>query len=167
MHSASRSPLRNHPSRLSGGNSVEEDVAPPIPRFEGLPLLSLLAAALASLMVNLVTPSLAFHALAAIDTEGSVGPLNLSFFTASWLETLGGLAVLSIITLALHVVQQRRPFPNWVPCVCSLPITGLLVAPSALEFGGSWLAWLVVVLIIAAVFCVHWRVFTRARTIWD
>lgn len=42
-----------------------------------------------------------------------------------------------------------------------------LTLPSALEHGGSLLVWLAFGAMVAGIFCLHWRVFTWARTIWD
>ena len=49
----------------------------------------------------------------------------------------------------------------------SFPVAWALILPSRLEFGGSWLSWLIFGAIAAGTFCVHWHALNWARGIWD
>ncbi len=80
---------------------------------------------------------------------------------------LVGALFLSIVSLAIHMVQQHRTPPDWLPWVLSSPVAEVLIAPSALEIGGPWLAWLVFCLMVGGLFCLHSRAFTWVRAIWD
>ena len=151
-----------------------------VPRYEGLPLLSLLVAGALSCIVLSLNPFLAVPILAAVeDVAGGVGPLGLPLFGYSrflpWLfqpqEVFGvalvGSLLLTIVSLVIHMVQQHRPLPDSLPYILSFPVAAVLIAPSALEIGGAWQAWLVFTVLAAGFFCLHWWAFTRARSIWD
>lgn len=151
-----------------------------VPRHEGLPVLSLLAAGTLSFILLSLNPVLAVPILAAVETMwGDVGPLSLPLFGYNgflpWLfqpGTVFGIALvgalfLTIISLIIHMVQQHRPLPDGLPVVLSFPVAAVLIAPTALEVGGPWQAWLVFGVLAAGLFCLHWWAFTRARSIWD
>lgn len=141
----------------------------PVPYPEGLPLMSLFAAA----MISFVFLSTASWTMFPFLTEflndgGGLGPLSLPTLAGSVLiEALVGTAVLTIISLTILLAERQRSFPGWLPFVASFPVAWALTLPSALEHGGSLLAWLAFGAMIAGIFCLHWRVFTWARTIWD
>ena len=124
---------------LSGANPGEPDVC-----FEGLPLLSLLAAAVFSFVVLWKTPSLAYPILAAMAGPGSNGgPLLLPFFMGGWLETLLGPVVLTVASLILHVAQGHYRFPDWLPFAFSVPVAVGLLAPRCWNtVDRRWIGWL-------------------------
>jgi hypothetical protein len=103
-----------------------------------------------------------------LDDGGGMGPLLLPTLSDSvLLEARVGTAILTIISLTILLAERHRRFPGWLPFVASLPVAWGLTLPSALEHGGSLLMWLAFGAMVAGIFCLHWRVFTRARTIWD
>ena len=164
------------PAELPDGEHSPQIVT----RFEGLPLLSLLAAGTLSFVVLSLNPFLAVPILAATENwAGGVGPLALPLFGYSgflpWLVqpqkvfgiALAGALCLTIVSLIIQMVQQHRPLPDWLLYILSLPVAVVLIVPSALEIGGPWQAWLVFTVMAAGFFCLHWWAFTRALTIWD
>ena len=76
-------------------------------------------------------------------------------------------AVLTIISLTIFLAERHFRFPVWLPYAASFPVAWALTLPSALELGGALSMWLVFGTVVAGVFCLHWQVFTWARTIWD
>jgi hypothetical protein len=140
----------------------------PLPFSEGLPLLSSLASTVVSFIVLMKLPSLAYPILAKLTDSGSnAGPLSLSLFMGGWFEPLVGPLILTVISLAIHMAQRHYRIPDWLPFALALPVAVVVIAPSALELGGSWLAWLAFSVMAAGVLSFHWRVFTWARVMWD
>ena len=97
-----------------------------------------------------------------LDMEDGLGPLMLPTFGSVLVEALIGTAVLTIISLTIVLVERHRKVPGWLPFVASFPVAWGLALPSALELGGSLLAWLAFGAMVAGIFCLHWRVFTWA-----
>ena len=103
-----------------------------------------------------------------LDDEGGMGPLLLPTLSNSvLLEALVGTVILTIISLTILLAERQRRFPGRLPFVASFPAAWGPTLPSALEHGSSLLVWLAFGAMVAGNFCLHWRVFTRARTIWD
>ena len=75
--------------------------------------------------------------------------------------------ILMVISMALLTAERRKPFPPWLPYALSCPVAWLLILPSGLEHGGPWMAWVLVGSLAAGLFCIHWRTFMWARTVWD
>jgi hypothetical protein len=142
---------------------------PSLPYPEGLPLVSLLVAAIISFVFLALAPFLVFLLLLEFVSDGGeIGPLSLPIYTHNnFLEALVGTLILTVISLALLMIQRARSFPGWLPFALSFPFAWALILPSALELGGSWLAWLAFGAMVAGVFCLHWQAFNWARTIWD
>jgi len=140
-----------------------------VPYPEGLPMMSLVASALISFVFLATAGWSMFPFLAAfLEPGGGLGPLSLPTLSGSMLlEALVGTAVLTIISLTIVLAERQRRFPGWLPFVASFPVAWGLSLPSALEHGGSLLVWLAFGAMVAGIFCLHWRVFTWARTIWD
>jgi hypothetical protein len=162
--SACEQPAATEPIRLG----IEPERRP-MPYPEGLPLMSLLAAALISFAFLATASWSRFPFLMDfVIVGGGLGPLLLPVLSDSvLLEALVGTAFLTIITLTILLAERQRRFPDWLPFVASFPVAWGLTLPSALELGGTLLAWLVFGAMVAGVFCLHWRVFTWARVIWD
>jgi hypothetical protein len=128
----------------------------------------LLTTAMVAFPVCVILPRVTGPILAALESgAGSSGPQYLLMFVGGWTEAATVVLALSIINVAIHMAQRFRPFPDWLPFCVSLPIAFVLIVPSALELGGSLQAWLAAGLIVAAIFCFQWRLFTWAREIWD
>jgi len=140
-----------------------------VPYPRGLPIMSLVAAALFSfLFLATANWSMFPFLIAFVNVGGELGPLSLPVLSDSvLLEALVGTAVLTIISLTILLAERHRRFPGWLPFVASFPVAWGLTLPSALELGGSMMVWLVFGAMVAGVFCLHWRVFSWARTIWD
>ncbi len=141
-----------------------------VPFPEGPPLLSLFVTALVSILVLSMGTLPMFSFLAdLLNVGGGLGPLALpTFFLGSaLLEALFATAVLTIISLTIFLAERHFKFPVWLPYAASFPVAWALTMPSALELGGSLQMWLVFGAVVAGVFCLHWRVFTWAQTIWD
>jgi hypothetical protein len=140
-----------------------------VPYPEGPPIMSLLAAAPISFVFLATANWTMFPCLADfLNVGGGMGPLSLPTLSDSvLLEALVGTAVPTIISLTIVLAERHRRFPGWLPFVASLPVAWVLTLPSALEHGGSLLVRLAFGAMVAGIFCLHWRVFTWARTIWD
>ncbi len=162
--SACEQPAATEPIRLG----IEPERRP-MPYPEGLPLMSLLAAALISFAFLATASWSRFPFLIDfVIVGGGLGPFLLPVLSDSvLLEALVGTAFLTIITLTILLAERQRRFPDWLPFVTSFPVAWGLTLPSVLELGGTLLAWLVFGAMVAGVFCLHWRVFTWARVIWD
>lgn len=162
--SAGEPPVVREPIRLA----VERERRQVLYR-EALPFMSLVAAALFS-FVFLATASWSMFPflMEFVNPGGGLGPLSLPVLSNSvLLEAVVGTAVLTIISLTILLVERQRRFPEWLPFVASFPVAWGLTLPSALDLGGSMQVWLVFGAMVAGVFCLHWRVFTWAREIWD
>jgi hypothetical protein len=162
--SACEQPTATEPVRLG----VEPDRRR-VPYPEGPPLMSLLAAALISFVFLATANWTMFPFLSEfLNAGGGMGPLSLPTLSDNvLLEALVGTAFLTIISLTILLAERHRRFPGWLPFVASFPVAWGLTLPSALEHGGSLLAWLAFGAMVAGIFCLHWRVFTWARSIWD
>jgi ABC-type multidrug transport system permease subunit len=77
-----------------------------------------------------------------------------------------GAAVLTVLAVALQLVQTYRPFPGWLPLVLVWPAALAVVAPSALEHD-EWTPWLILGALAAGLFCFHWLCVLLAREAWD
>jgi hypothetical protein len=143
--------------------------APPLLHPEGLPLVSILVAAAVSFVFLVMAPFVVFPVLVELMSEGGdLGPLSLPIHIHNpYLEALIGTLILTIVSLALVLLQRFRPYPHRLPFALSFPVAWALVLPSMLEHGGSWLAWLAFGALIAAAFCLHWQAFQWAREAWD
>jgi hypothetical protein len=131
--------------------------------------MSLFAAALIS-FVFLATASWSMFPFLSeyLNAGGGLGPLALPILSDSVLiEALIGTSALTIVSLTIVLAERHRSFPDWLPFVASFPFAWGLILPSALEHGGPLMVWLLFGATVAGVFCLHWRVFTWARTIWD
>jgi hypothetical protein len=130
---------------------------------------ALLVAAAISFVFLVVMPLLAVPALVHLLPDGdALGPLSLPIVAHNiFLEALVGSALLTIISLMIVMAQQWRSFPWWLPFALALPVAAALIMPSALEHGGPIVAWLGCCALAAAAFCIHWRAFIWASTIWD
>jgi hypothetical protein len=133
------------------------------------PTVSLVVAAVISFVFLVVAPTFFVPQLLNLLTDGDdLGPLSLPIMAHNvLLEALVGSALLTLISLVIVMAERWRPFPWWLPFALSIPVTGALILPSALEHGGPLVAWLAFCTMIAGIFCIHWRAFTWARTIWD
>ena len=140
-----------------------------VPYPEGPPSMALFAAALISFVFLATASWTIFPFLSAfLNDGGGLGPLSLPTISDNVLvEALVGTAVLTIISLSILLTERHRTVPGWLPFVASFPVAWGLTLPSALEHGGSLLAWLAFGAMIAGIFCLHWRVFTWARTMWE
>ena len=142
----------------------------PLPFPEGPPLISLFVTALVSFVVLCLGTLPIFSFLAdLLNVGGGLSPLAFpTFFLGSvLLEALFATAVLTIISLTIFLAERHFRFPVWLPYAASFPVAWALTLPSALELGGALSMWLVFGTVVAGVFCLHWQVFTWARTIWD
>jgi hypothetical protein len=168
MNSSGRESLSDQTLRAVGEGTADEPERQPLLYSEGLPFLSLLVSTMVAFPVCVISPRVTGPILAALESSaGSAGPHSLLMFMGGWLEAATVVLVLSIMNAAIHMAQRFRPFPDWMPFCLSPPIAFVLIAPSALEFGGSLRAWLAAGLMVAMVFCFQWRLFTWAREIWD
>jgi hypothetical protein len=133
------------------------------------PFASLLVAAVISFVLLVLLPTIFLGPLLYLLPESdSLGPMSLPIVSHNvFLEALVGSGLLTIISLIIVMAERWRRVPRWLPFALSLPVATALILPSALEHGGPFLAWLAFCVLVAAVFCVHWRAFTWARTIWD
>ena len=93
--------------------------------------------------------------------------LSLVSLLASAVISFFGSLVFTVIGAALVMLERARPFPHWLPQAISFPVAWALILPSRLEFGGSWLSWLIFGAIAAGTFFVHWYALNWARGIWD
>ena len=117
----------------------------PVPFPEGPPLMSLFAAALISFMFLTTASWTMFPILTEfLNNGGGLGPLALPTSPDTCLgEALIGTALPTIISLTILLAERRNfRFPGWLPFVVSFPVAWCLTLPSALELGGSLLAWL-------------------------
>jgi hypothetical protein len=141
---------------------------PPFLRPDGLPLVSLLAAAVISFCFLIFAVFAVFPLFFELIEGEAVGPLILPIYMFNrYVEALIVSMVFTVIGAALVMVQRARPFPRWLPQAISFPVAWALILPSRLEFGGSWLSWLIFGAIAAGTFCVYWHALTWARGIWD
>jgi hypothetical protein len=144
-----------------------------LPFPEGPSIVPALVAGVISFVLLIMLRSFAnalFLMLQPMSDEGGMGPLALTipvFSPSVLIDCLLGAIVLSVVSLGVLMVHERRTFPTWLPYVLAWPIAWLLILPSKLEHGGSWLAWLVLGALAAGLFCIHWRSLIWAQTIWD
>jgi len=135
---------------------------------EGLPVFSLVAAAALSALLIYLSPLICLPLLARFLPEGeNVGPLALPIFTGGPGEVLAGAGFLTILCMVILSIDRTRPIPSWLPMALSLPTAWFLILPSAIVRGGPLLSWLVLGVLIACLFCIHWLVLCAARGIWD
>jgi hypothetical protein len=148
--------------------SVPADEGPPFLQPDGPSLVSLFAAGVISFCFLVF----AFFAIVPLFLElldgDAIGPLILPIYMFNrYVEALIGSMIFTVIGAALVMLERARPFPRWVPLASSFPVAWILILPSRLEFGGSWLSWLIFGAIGAGTFCVHWYALNWARGIWD
>jgi hypothetical protein len=161
-------PQVDWPSRVGSRVSGPNDEGPPFLQPDGLPLVSMLAAAVISFFFLVF----AFFAVVPLFFElidgDAIGPLILPIYIFNhYVEALIGSMIFTVIGAALVMLERARPFPRWLPQAISFPVAWALVLPSRLEFGGSWFSWLIFGAIAAGAFCVHWHALNWARGIWD
>jgi hypothetical protein len=140
-----------------------------IPAPDGIPIKSLLAAGLFS-FTFLATASWTVYPVLALflSDNGGLGPLLLPTISDSVLvEALIGAAALTIISATIALAERHRRIPEWVPYVASFPVAWGLILPSALEYGGTLPVWFIFASAAAAIFCIHWRIFTWSQSICD
>jgi len=141
---------------------------PPFLQPHGLPIVSLLASAVVSFFFLMIALSAIFPLFFELVDGEEIGPLIFPIYAFNpYVEALIGSLVFTVIGAALVMLEHARPFPRWLPQAISFPVAWALILPSRLEFGGSWLSWLIFGAIVAVTFCVHWHALNRARTIWD
>ena len=141
----------------------------PLPFPEGSPRMALIAAAIVSFIaLSMSSGPIAIFFSDYLGDGGGLGPLALPTLSDSVLvEALIATVLLTIISLTIILAERHFVFPEWLPYVASFPVAWCLTLPSALELGGSLQAWLVFGAMAAGAFCVHWRVVTWGRTIWN
>jgi hypothetical protein len=161
-------PRFDRPNRFQSVISGHADEDLPFPEPRGASLVSLLAAGVVSFFFLVF----AFFAVVPLFFElidgDAIGPLILPIYLFNhYVEALIGAMIFTVIGAALVMLERARPFPRWLPQAISLPVAWALILPSRLEFGGSWLSWLIFGAIAAGTFCVYWHALTWARGIWD
>ncbi len=141
----------------------------PLPFPESPPHMALFAAALVSFIaLSLSSGPIVAYLSDYLGDAAGLGPLALPTLSGSVLvEALIATILLTIISLTIILAERHHSFPEWLPFVASFPVAWCLTLPSALELGGSLRAWLVFGAMAAGVFCVHWRMVTWGRTIWN
>jgi hypothetical protein len=128
---------------------------------------------------NVIATVVSFVLLMMLDFFTSDYPLlMLSALEPAWgllqeflpygpiIDSAIGAAVLTVVAVALQLVQTYWPFPGWLPLVLAWPTALAMVSPSALEHD-EWVPWLILGALAAGLFCFHWLCILLAREAWD
>jgi len=132
-----------------------------------------------ALACNVIATVISFVLIVLLDFFSSDYPLLLlSALEPAWgllqeflpygpiLDAAIGAAVLTVIAVALQLVQRFWPFPGWLPFALAWPLALALVTPSAL-LHGEWTPWLILGMLAAGLFCFHWLCILLAQEAWD
>jgi hypothetical protein len=76
---------------------------------------------------------------------------------------LGSALLFLVIGMIFQFWQHHKPFASWWPVALACPLTWGLLLPEALIRGGSLQFWMLLGVVIALAFTVHWLAFWIAR----
>jgi hypothetical protein len=136
-------------------------------------LLSHAFAALASVVLLTLLPTLGYALLAALSlaTQGDMGgPLNLLLVpAASLIGALAFTALSFVLTLMLQLAERRRALGVWLPALLAIVAGGLLGLAAALARGepGLGRAAFAAALLFGAAFNAYWLPFSAARALLE